>query len=256
MHALGNDFVILFNDPKHFQVTALQQLADRHIGIGCDQILFIQPINATQFNCHIYNADGTQAEQCGNGLRCAAKLIFTSFNLTQFSICTSAGEFFPTFLNDHLISMGLSHPTFLDVKSLEELWQSVPAKLEFVSYLSLGNPHIIFLSTDLSAPFITHTGRMISTHAAFPQGVNVGFMQILQPDSITLRTYERGAGPTFACGSNASAAVIAGIHTRMLANNVNVQLTLGALNVQWQADLPVVLTGPAEFVYKGDYAVD
>lgn len=256
MHGLGNDFILIDNRDLSLKLSEeqAQLLANRHLGIGCDQILLLQPSTKATVYCKILNANGVEAEQCGNGLRCVAKYLkkYQPWQESGISIETKAGIFkaLENAQNDICIEMG--RPVLSASKTLS--FEDRPYTLNF---LSLGNPHVITLVDDIEKVNIQSLGQQIvQSQTVYPQGVNVGFVQIINPTQIYLRTYERGAGVTHACGSNACAAVVSGIVAKQLNREVRVHLKYGFLQVIWEKDnASVHLSGPAEFVFDGRYLV-
>jgi diaminopimelate epimerase len=254
MHGIGNDFVVI-NATKQsldWQKEFITQLSDRHFGIGFDQLLIIEPSQQADFFCRIYNADGSEAEQCGNGLRCVARFIHEEglHKQNDFTIATIAGVF-PIHINDYdHIRVTLSIPKQTE-KTLE---LALPNNLGniTVNVLSLGNPHAIVKSPALESTSIHEIATAISSHAYFPNGVNVGFMQIQNPHHVRLRTIERGSGETNACGSNACAAALSGIQQKLLSSPVTVEFCHGALSIEWdEAKELLTMTGPATRVFSG-----
>ena len=255
MHGLGNDFVIINNLEKKIQLTTsqIQHLANRNMGIGFDQLLLIEPSKNADFYCQIFNADGSKAEQCGNGLRCVARYIQEEkLNPNKtFSIETIAGVYPLEMQDNQQIRIALGAPT-LKEKLLALDLSCAPHKLP-VSILSLGNPHTVAKMESIRSNELSALASDISSQPHFPNGTNVGFMQIVNANHIHLRTFERGAGETHGCGSNACAAVIAGISNGWLNSPVTVEFRYGSLEVEWQGgDKPVYLTGPAIRVFDGN----
>lgn len=254
MHGLGNDFVIInaLINPLESRHLPIRQLADRHLGIGFDQLLVIEPSSHADFFCRIYNADGSEAEQCGNGLRCIARYIHEEKLITrrEFHLETKAG-IYPLEIKDYehiRVSMGAP-----EIKNnLVELHINDELNTLPVSVLSVGNPHAIIKVKSLDLIQAGKLGPEISALSYFSDGANVGFMQIINPGHIRLRTYERGAGETFACGSNACAAAVAGIANGWLSHRVNVEFRHGSLEIEWEGNNnPIHMTGPASRVYSG-----
>lgn len=253
MHGLGNDFVIINAIDQAIQQDQIPIVhwANRYLGIGFDQLLIIESKKKETFFCRIFNADGREAEQCGNGLRCVARFIHEQgLSAPQpFQIATVAG-IFPVFIEDYdhiRIKMGMPdlQNQMLEI-SLPEM-PSVP-----VSVLSLGNPHAILKVEEINEMHIHALGQAISTHAAFPKGVNVGFMQVLTKKRIRLRTFERGSGLTLACGSNACAAVFAGIINSWLNHKVDIEYPYGNLEIVYnKKERSIEMIGPATHVFSG-----
>ncbi len=275
MHGLGNDFVVIDNRHQHYHFTADQFkiLADRHFGIGCDQILFIEKskLESIDFKYRIFNADGSEVEQCGNGARCFARYV-TEKGLTDKEILaveTLSGIIY-LYLEtsaDKLVQVrvNMGSPNFLpeklpfitdDKRAIDKnnyhLLLSSHKNINF-SAVSMGNPHITILTDQLELMDIKGISDDIRKQNIFPKGVNVGFMEILDRDTIKLRVYERGAGETLACGSGACAAVANGIQQGILNHLVKVQLTVGDLTINWDGDInqAVWMSGPASFVFEG-----
>lgn len=260
MHGLGNDFVIIdaVNQPIQLQVSTIQQLSHRHTGIGFDQLLLIEKSQQADFFCRIYNADGSEAEQCGNGMRCVARFLQEE-HLTDkksLSLETKAGIIAITIHDYDTIEVNMGVPLFepKDIpflaKQVEPLYpiHIPPHDMMHIAVISMGNPHAILFDSDA----VREIGPLIATHNLFREGTNVGFVEIINPHHIRLRTYERGVGETLACGSNACAAVVAGIINHKLTNPVTVELALGQLNVKWEGkNHPVMMTGSASRVYSG-----
>ena len=256
MHGLGNDFIVIedrsntITGPNNFPI---QRLADRHIGIGFDQLLVIQASSRADFFCRIFNADGSEAEQCGNGLRCVARYVHeTGLHPTsQLTIETKAG-LFPIVIPDYEhIQVTLGVPIIENNSlSLSVAPQETPLAL---SILSMGNPHAILKIDSIESIEPSTLGPQIASHHYFPQGINVGFMEIIDQEQIRLRTFERGVGETFACGSNACAAVAAGIANGWLNQQVSVHFRYGSLTIKWAGpNHALIMTGPADTIFNGE----
>jgi len=265
MHGLGNDFVVI--DAVTQAVTMTDQiarrLADRHTGIGCDQILLVEPPSRpdVDFKYRIFNADGSEVAQCGNGARCFAKFVrdrrLTGKSLLEVE--TYAGTLQLSIDDQQNYSATLGIPQFEPAQvpfkaeqraqtyAIEAAGQSVD-----IATLSLGNPHAVLQVTDIQQAPIDELGPLLESHPRFPERVNVGFMAVVSRHEINLRVYERGAGETQACGSGACAAAVAGIAQDLLDSPVKVNLPGGSLSIAWQGeDQPVSVTGPATTVYQG-----
>lgn len=255
MHGLGNDFIVIDAIHQSFDAKKLSviHLADRHIGIGFDQLLMIEPSKQADFYCRIFNADGSEAEQCGNGLRCVARFLQEKkLNVNSFfSIETKAG-IFPVQINDYdhiCVTMGAPH---VQEKLLELQLHSNPNTI-IASVLSLGNPHTIIKVDAVDTVHMEKWGTEISQHAFFPNGTNVGFMEVLNRHHIRLRTFERGVGETLACGSNACAAICTGIINGWLQHKVTVEFRYGSLSIEWDGEnTPIRMIGPASHVFDGE----
>jgi len=230
------------------------KMADRHLGIGFDQLLIIEKSNHADFFCRILNADGSSAEQCGNGLRAVARYIHEQKLLDRkaFKLETVAG-IFPVLIEDYDHIRITMSETDITASHMEIPLPDINKAITGDS-LSLGNPHFIISVDNAVTAEADGLGCLISTHPIFPQGTNVGFMEVVQRDHIRLRTYERGAGATLACGSNACAAVVAGILQDTLANRVAVEFQHGQIMIEWEGNnKPVHMTGPATDVFSGEW---
>ncbi len=286
MHGLGNDFVVIDNRQLQLQLTQqqIQSLSDRHFGIGCDQLLLIENsvLDHVDFKYRIFNGDGIEVEQCGNGARCFARYIAKKglSHKTTLAVETLAGIIY-LYLeerdenNHNNVRVNMGKPEFSPAKLpflvsdtlviKNNLYQLIthssnsPSSEHIYNFsaVSMGNPHIT-LSVDQVKNYDVDTeGSFLVKHPLFPQGVNVGFMQIIDADNILLRVYERGAGETLACGSGACAAVANGIQQGVLNHQVKVQLPAGDLIIQWDGDntQPVWMSGPASFVFEGQIEI-
>jgi diaminopimelate epimerase len=263
MHGLGNDFIVIDSTVQSLQLSTatISALADRHRGIGFDQFLQIEKSSKADFACRIFNSDGSEAEQCGNGLRCVGRFLYEE-NLTTkkaFKLETKAGLFDVLIHAIDLIQVSMGVPCFQPerIPFIAEGMQKTysldvnQSALQF-SVLSMGNPHAVMEVDSVKSFPVNQIGTIVAGHSAFPQSTNVGFMEILDRTHIRLRTFERGAGETFACGSNACAAVVAGINNNLLDHKVVVILPYGELLIEWLGDSsPVLMTGPATRVFDG-----
>lgn len=253
MHGLGNDFMVIdaLDQKYSFTPDIISQFANRHIGIGFDQLLLIETSTQADYYCRIYNSDGSEAEQCGNGLRCIARYIHEEKITTKsnFQIATKAG-IFPLEIADYdHIRIAMGSPKIQN--SLMVLNISGDTSIP-VSILSMGNPHAIIKVDSLNLNSLTQLIPQISTHSLFPNGVNIGFMQIVDNNHIRLRTFERGAGETYACGSNACAAAVASIANDWVEKKVRVEFKYGSLTIEWNGgNSSIYMTGPATKVYSG-----
>ncbi len=265
MHGLGNDFVVIDAVSQQIDMTATlaRRLADRHRGIGCDQILLIEPPPTpnVDFQYRIFNADGSEVAQCGNGARCFAKFVWDQ-KLTgkkHIRVQTSAGVLELRFTDSQRISVSMGAPMFepRDIPfTAEKRAQLYPLEIDGDTYmiaaLSIGNPHAVLQVDSVAAAPVAVLGPQIETHARFPERVNAGFMEITSRQQIKLRVYERGAGETQACGSGACAAVVAGIQQDLLESPVTVNLVGGNLDISWTGEgQPVTMTGSATTVFQG-----
>lgn len=267
MHGLGNDFVIIDAITQNFIPTKeiIKNIADRHYGIGCDQVLLVEKAqdSETDFYMRILNADGLEAEQCGNGARCFAKFVINHglINKNKILVSTKGGKLEMWLEENDDVRVNLGIPSFLpsDVPFLvakEELIYNLKLSEKSVpiGVLSIGNPHAILNVSDLENISVEKIGSEIALHRSFPQSINVSFMQIQSPSNIKLRIYERGSGETLACGSGATAAVIIGRLWGFLDEEVIVNMKGGELLVCWKGKgSPVYLRGAAVEVFTGNY---
>ena len=277
MQGAVNDFVVLDETQGPLGLTAPQYrfLADRHFGVGADQILSVRPSpgEGIDFEYAIHNADGSEVEQCGNGARCFARYVRDKGLTTRDTIRvqTLSGVIAPQLTPDGRVTVDMGRPEFdparvpFDASGLAPVSQGSgqkwPLTLDgqaqsatvLVALVSMGNPHAVQLVQDVDTAPVQQTGPLIEGHARFPQRVNAGFLQVLDREHVRLRVYERGAGETLACGTGACAAVAAGIHLGLLDTRVHVQMRGGLLTIAWsgqEAD-SVFMTGPATTVFEG-----
>lgn len=266
MHGLGNDFVVIDGIRQSFSPTPEQvrKIADRHFGVGCDQVLIVLPPteHGTDFRYRIFNADGGEVSQCGNGARCFARFVREK-GLTDKSdmvVETRSGVIYPSIQADGQVKVNMGVPEFepASIPFIAPRRQPIYTlevggqQLE-VSVLSMGNPHAVQIVADVDAAPLAIQGPLIENHLRFPERVNAGYMQVLDASHIRLRVYERGAGETLACGSGACAAVVAGRLRGLLDEQVDVAVHGGALRVAWAGEgTPVWMTGPAVTIYDGN----
>lgn len=265
MHGLGNDFVVIDGVSQAVTMTPelARRLGDRHFGIGCDQILIAEPPSHhdTDFRYRIFNQDGNEVEQCGNGARCFAKFV-RDRHLTgkkTLQVETGTGIITLRIKANNLIevSMGVPILTPADIPFVADAMAinyplSVNGRELSVSVVSMGNPHAVLTVADVQTAPVETLGPAIESHHRFPQRVNVGFMQILSRQEINLRVYERGVGETLACGTGACAAVVAGHLQELLDSTVTVNLPGGSLQIEWPGEgQPVIMSGPATTVFHG-----
>ncbi len=269
MHGLGNDFVVI--DAIHQRVelspAQIRQLADRHFGVGCDQVLIVESAQAAEadFRYRIYNADGGEVEQCGNGARCFARFVRAK-GLTGkdvITVETLKGLLVLNIHTDDQVTVNMGIPNFTPAKipfnnpnqALDYALTIGPDTIR-VGAVSLGNPHAVTRVEDIQTAPVSTWGPLIEQHPDFPQRVNAGFMQVESATSIAVRVYERGAGETLACGSGACAAMVIGRLWGLLEETVHVRLTGGTLIINWPGEgQPVMMTGPAEFVFEGSIEI-
>ncbi|MBP6365951.1 MAG: diaminopimelate epimerase [Nitrosomonas sp.] len=265
MQGLGNDFVVLdgINQSINLDRQQIRLLADRHFGVGCDQILLVEKAQGqADFRYRIFNADGGEVEQCGNGARCFVRYVHDHglTHKSEIRIETLSGVISPKLEVNGNITVNMGKPIFEPEKipfiadqyaSTYELEiQNQPVKM---SVLSMGNPHAVRVIQDIDTAPVNSEGALIETHPRFPKRVNVGYMQVMDRTHIKLRVFERGAGETLACGTGACAAVVAGINLGLLDQQVTVSTRGGELNIHWNGqEDPVWMTGPAVTVFEGE----
>lgn len=276
MHGAGNDFVVIdaINQDVHLTPEQYRFLADRRFGIGADQILVVErsALDEADFRYRIFNADGGEVEQCGNGSRAFVRFVIDKklTDKTSIKVETLAGLIEPRLNPDLSVTVDMGAPILTpalvpfecrdlnpEKQHLAELW---PLKLSHktvtVCVASMGNPHAVQVVDDVDHFPVTEDGAEIEHHPRFPKRVNAGFMQILSPQHIRLRVFERGAGETLACGTGACAAVVTGIQRGLLQSPVRVSTRGGELLIEWQGDQhPVMLSGPAVTVFDGEITV-
>ncbi len=269
MHGLGNDFVVIDAINQTIELTneQVRKIADRRFGVGCDQLLLVESAKTTdaEFRYRIFNADGGEVEQCGNGARCFARFV-TDQGLTQsreIPVETAGGRIVLVVQDNGLVTVNMGVPRFapsalpFDAEHEATLYPLETSRgiLE-IAAVSMGNPHAVLLVEDVETADVETLGPEIESHLRFPQRVNVGFMQILTPRQVRLRVYERGAAETLACGTGACAAVAAGIRLGKLEPEVKVGLPGGELVIGWQGqEEPLYMTGPATRVFEGNISL-
>ena len=266
MEGLGNDFVVLdaTRVPIALSREQLRRIADRHFGIGCDQILQVEKPRArdTDFYYRIFNSDGGEVEQCGNGARCFVRFVRDQglTDKTEIRVGTLSGVIVPTLESDGRITVDMGVPEFAPQRiPFQAERRALTYQLDVgghaleISALSMGNPHAVQIVANVErAPVLTE-GPAIEGHARFPQRVNAGYMQVIDRSHIKLRVYERGAGETLACGTGACAATVAGIQRGFLDPRVAVTTRGGDLSILWEGEgKPVLMTGPAVTVFAGE----
>jgi len=269
MQGLGNDFVVVDATTRPFDLSPAQirMLADRRFGVGCDQVLVVEPPSgaAADFRYRIFNADGGEVEQCGNGARCFVVFV-RARGLTdrrEIRVETRSGVIVPRLEDDGQVTVDMGVPRFAPETvpflggtgaPVERL--DVDGTILEVSVLSMGNPHAVQIVADVDAAPVATQGPRIEGHPRFPSRVNAGYMQVLDRDNIRLRVWERGAGETLACGTGACAAVVAGRRRGCLDARVTVATRGGALAIRWDGEgRPVWMTGPAAIVFEGRWPV-
>lgn len=267
MQGCGNDFVVIDSTQKRFEPPPglLPHLADRRFGVGCDQILVVEAPSADDLDfCYrIFNADGSEVGQCGNGARALARYVVAR-GLTErrrLRVQTSTSTLELEVLDDERVRVNMGPPQLQPAQiplavATRQLGYPLPAALGIdarFGAVSMGNPHAVIQVAEIEQAPVEHWGPAVQGCGLFPQGVNVGFMQILHPGAISLRVYERGSGETLACGSGACAAVVVGRLWGLLDDTVQVTLRGGCLDIAWAGEgSPVWMTGTAEFAFTGE----
>ena len=266
MHGAGNDFVVIdgVRQAIHLAPEQLRFLADRHFGVGCDQILLVETTQHpdADFRYRIFNADGGEVEQCGNGARCFVRFVHDQ-RLThkrEIVVETRSGLISPRLEEDGRVTVNMGAPIFeaaripFDTDSdaiIQPL--EVDGEIVQITALSMGNPHVVQVVVNMEHAPVNTQGALIEHHPHFPKRVNAGYMQIVDRGHIKLRVYERGAGETLSCGSGACAAVVAGIKRGLLDERVQVATRGGVLNIAWPGNsASVLMTGPATTVFEGE----
>jgi len=263
MHGAGNDFMVVdaINQSIHLTPQHIRDLAHRQFGVGFDQLLLVETSTIADFKYRIFNADGSEVAQCGNGARCFVRFVVDQHltNKREISVETASGIITPKLEENGLVTVNMGAPKFSpdeipfitdvvsNAYSLEVGNQNVT-----VSVISMGNPHAVQIVDDVEVAPVATLGRQIELHPQFPERVNAGFMQIIDAHHIKLRVFERGSGETLACGTGACAAVVAGIQLGRLESPVYVSARGGELQIAWMGGAtPVMMTGPTENVFTG-----
>ncbi|MDO5356139.1 MAG: diaminopimelate epimerase [Conchiformibius sp.] len=269
MHGLGNDFMVVDGISQHFDPSAapIAQWADRRTGIGFDQLLLVECADTADFRYRIFNADGSEVEQCGNGARCFVRFVAEQ-GLTdkrEIVVETAKGIIGPRLNDDGSVTVNMGQPRFVpeEIPFVLRAGETADAQSYIVvngldsaemSMVGMGNPHAVMLVGDVADAPVETWGEALQRHPRFPERVNVGFMQVLDRQNIKLRVYERGAGETQACGTGACAAVVAGVRLGLLDAGADVRVSLpgGDLQIAWQEGGDVLMTGPAVRVFDGE----
>lgn len=265
MHGLGNDFVVIDAINQQIALTPdqIRFMSDRHFGIGFDQLLIVEkPVNINaDFTYRIFNADGGEVAQCGNGARCFARFVYDK-NLSrknEIRVDTNSGQLLLRFNESGLVTVNMGvprhKPAEIPLLAAQEslLYKVTVNGIEHAfAAVSIGNPHAVIQVNDVKTAPIADLGHVLESHAVFPERANIGFMQVINRNRIKLRVYERGAAETLACGSGACAAVVTGIEQNLLNHDVCVELPGGELKISWSGrSEPVFMTGPAMTVFDG-----
>jgi len=269
MQGAGNDFVVIdaTKSPVHLSHAQIQHIANRYFGVGCDQLLMVEATETpgVDFRYRIFNADGGEVEQCGNGARCFVRFVVDK-GLTSkrdIRVETASGIITLMLQDDGQVTVNMGAPRFTPAQiPFEAEQQSASYELPLadetvtISAVSMGNPHAVMLVDNVHTAEVASLGPQIESHTRFPQRVNAGFMQVLNEHEINLRVYERGSGETLACGTGACAAAVSGIQLGTLQSPVKVHTRGGILTIQWAGgDTPVLMTGPADIVFDGEIEI-
>jgi len=264
MHGLGNDFVVFDARDNALLLSAAQirALADRHTGIGCDQLIVVEPGEGADARVRFWNADGEEVAACGNGTRCVGWLLMQASGKDAAVIETKAGRLHAERAGERLVSVDMGEPGLdwrqiplaaeHDTRALDVTLYDHPALTLPPACVSMGNPHVVFFVADLDAAPVREAGAAIERHPLFPEHVNVGFAQIVDRHRIRLRVWERGAGLTQACGTGACAALVAAVRRDLTDRTATLALDGGELLIEWRADNHVVMTGPAAVDFAGE----
>ena len=273
MHGIGNDFIVLDHTKSPFQLTKeiIQSLSHRQLGIGFDQLLVVEnsTLKDVDFKYRIFNQDGGEVEQCGNGARCFYRFVKDKHLTDKLSIRveTKSGVIELTEDHERMIEVNMGEPIFNPklIPFLSETEKNeYPISIDLphqeetlnMAVLSMGNPHAVITVKDTRKAPVATLGPYLESHKLFPKRVNVGFMEIITPHHIRLRVFERGVGETLACGTGACAAVVSGIKSQLLSSPVKVDMQGGSLSIDWKGPgYPVMMKGPAVTLYEGDIEI-
>ncbi|MGV3582805.1 MAG: diaminopimelate epimerase [Methylophilus sp.] len=269
MQGAGNDFVVIdsITTPVNLSQKQIQHIANRYFGVGCDQLLMVESTTTpnVDFRYRIFNADGGEVEQCGNGARCFVRFVVEK-GLTQkreIAVETASGIIRLKLQDDGQVTVDMGAPRFdpsqipFQADALQKQYALALDNNEItISTVSMGNPHAVTLVANVETAPVNEFGPQIESHPRFPQRVNAGFMQVLDSHQIKLRVYERGSGETLACGTGACAAAVTGIQLGLLVSPVLVNTRGGQLTIAWDGgEAPVMMTGPAEIVFEGEIEI-
>lgn len=250
MHGLGNDFVILdqLSGKKPLDQSFIKQVCDRRLGIGCDQLIIIEPSDKADAFMRIYNTDGSEAESCGNATRCVADILMKETGKDTCIIETRGGALPCRRMRGGLIEVDMGVTFEIGLPANERWGHDLPAPIG----VNVGNPHCVFFVDDVSNLDIESIGPSIETHRAFPERTNVEFAQVLADDKIRLRVWERGAGVTLACGSGACATMVAAARRDLTGRKAEIIMDGGSLFLEWrESDNHVLMTGPVSYTFEG-----
>ena len=268
MQGAGNDFMVIDGVTQSISLTAdtIKKLANRQFGIGFDQLLLVESSTVADFKYRIFNADGSEVSQCGNGARCFVRFVVDQglTEQSEISVETASGIITPKLEAHGLVTVNMGAPRFkpeaipfVAESAAINYTLEVNEQALSIGAVSMGNPHAVLTVDDVETAPVLTLGSEIEHHPRFPERVNVGFMQVMNEHHIKLRVFERGSGETLACGTGACAAVVTGIQSGQLSSPVKVSARGGELSIAWQgADTPVMMTGPAVTVFTGEIDLD
>lgn len=262
MHGIGNDFIVIdtIRTPLCDPAAFAQKYCDRHFGVGADQLLLVAPSDRADYTMKIYNADGSEVEMCGNGIRCIARYISDNglSDKSSLAIDTMAGIMYPALIGDQVkVNMGTPIleparvPVALSDGPIVGRDVTISGAQYTITTVSMGNPHCIIFVDDVDAVDLSNVGPLIECASIFPNRINVEFVQVLSDSAIRVRVWERGSGITLACGTGACASAVAAHLNNKTGSTVTVTLPGGDLQIAWEPDGPVFMTGPAETVFTG-----
>lgn len=269
MHGLGNDFMVIDNVTQNVYLSPelIRKMSDRHFGVGFDQLLVVEPPYDPELDFHyrIFNADGNEVQQCGNGARCFARFVQLKglISRQKIGVSTANGNIVLHVETNGMVTVNMGKPQFAPDKipmqaQREELTYLLRSGQEtfLCSAVSMGNPHCVIEVPSVADAEVERIGKLLVHHERFPEGANIGFMEIVNSGFIRLRVFERGVGETLACGTGACAAMAVGCQQQKLASRVKVALPGGELSLRWEgANKPVYMIGPAEHVYDGQLTI-
>ena len=277
MHGLGNDFILMDNLNEeignHLNLPGIsKKLCNRHFGIGADGLILILPSEKADFRMRIYNSDGSEAQMCGNGIRCFAKYVYENqlISKKKFAVETLAGIITPelVFMNETItgIKVNMGIPKLMkneipikgkdNLPVINETLEINPEQNVKITCVSMGNPHCVIFVDDVNLVPINEIGPQIEHHPTFPEKTNVEFIQILNKKELNFRVWERGVGETLACGTGACAALVAGVLNKKIKNQAVIHLRGGDLDIELIKNGPVFMSGPAEFVFQGEMEIN
>ncbi|WP_343154240.1 diaminopimelate epimerase [Buchnera aphidicola (Aphis aurantii)] len=265
MHGLGNDFMVIESVTQDFVISSskIKELSNRHTGIGFDQLLLIEKPYNCKFDFHyrIFNSDGNEVEQCGNGARCVGLFLILKGLITtnKINLSTNKKNIIINFISESLIEVNMNEPIFISNSATNPIIfkphnfsEKIINNSLLCSLVSMGNPHCVIQVESIKNAPVKTISKIIEKKSIFPDGINVGFMKVINKNYIQLRVYERNEGETQSCGSGACAAVAVGIAKNLLSNNVKVELLGGILSIKWEGfGNPLYMIGPANYIYEG-----